>query len=116
MKKLKVNGEEMKVIACGVYVLLEQIDHGEERIGNLIIPDTAKDPDKMFSYKIVSVGPKAIEEAGMDLHEGDLIRYIHAPQYGEVNLIVIPFDDKKELRSIPGKKILAVMRPMKEVN
>ena len=58
-------------------IIVERIDEGEQKIGGIIIPDTAK--EKPQQGKVIAVGKGRIEKDGkitpLDVKEGDTILF-----------------------------------------
>jgi chaperonin GroES len=58
-------------------ILVKRIDEGEQKIGGIIIPDTAK--EKPQQGKVVAVGGGKVKEDGsriaLDVKEGDTILF-----------------------------------------
>jgi len=58
-------------------VMVEPLEEGEERVGSIIIPDTAK--EKPMEGKVISVGPGRINDEGkrveMTVKPGDKVLY-----------------------------------------
>ena len=58
-------------------ILVKRIDEGEQKIGGIIIPDTAK--EKPQQGKVIAVGSGKIKDDGtripMDVKPGDLILF-----------------------------------------
>ena len=56
-------------------ILVQRIEEGEQKIGGIIIPDTAK--EKPQEAKVVAVGPGKLDDDGkrmpMDVKEGDRV-------------------------------------------
>ena len=67
----------MKVRPLHDRIIVQRIDEGEQKIGGIIIPDTAK--EKPQEGEIIAVGPGARDEAGklvpLDVKAGDRILF-----------------------------------------
>jgi chaperonin GroES len=58
-------------------IIVQRLDEGEQKIGGIIIPDSAK--EKPMQGKVLAVGDGRITEDGkripLDVHAGDLILF-----------------------------------------
>jgi chaperonin GroES len=67
----------MKVRPLHDRIIIERIDEGEQKVGGIIIPDTAK--EKPQQGKVIAVGKGRIEKDGkitpLDVKEGDTILF-----------------------------------------
>jgi chaperonin GroES len=58
-------------------IIVERIDEGEQKIGGIIIPDTAK--EKPMQGKVIAVGKGRIEKDGkvtpLDVKSGDTVLF-----------------------------------------
>ena len=58
-------------------VIVQRIDEGEQKVGGIIIPDTAK--EKPQQGEVIAVGPGARDEAGkvvpLDVNPGDRVLF-----------------------------------------
>jgi chaperonin GroES len=67
----------MKVRPLHDRIILQRIDEGEQRVGGIIIPDTAK--EKPQQGKVVAVGKGKIEKDGkvtpLDVKAGDTVLF-----------------------------------------
>ncbi len=67
----------MKVRPLHDRILVERIEEGEQRVGGIIIPDTAK--EKPQQGKVVAVGNGKVKDDGkrvpLDVKEGDTILF-----------------------------------------
>ncbi len=67
----------MKVRPLHDRILVERIEEGEQRVGGIIIPDTAK--EKPQQGKVVAVGNGKVKDDGkrvpLDVQEGDTILF-----------------------------------------
>ena len=66
----------MKVRPLHDRIIIERIDEGEQKVGGIIIPDTAK--EKPQQGEIVAVGPGRFDEGKrvpMDVKVGDKVLY-----------------------------------------
>ena len=67
----------MKVRPLHDRIIVERIDEGEQKIGGIIIPDTAK--EKPMQGKVIAVGKGRVEKDGkvtpLDVKEGDTILF-----------------------------------------
>ncbi len=67
----------MKVRPLHDRILVERIEEGEQRVGGIIIPDTAK--EKPQQGKVVAVGSGKVKDDGkrvpLDVKEGDTILF-----------------------------------------
>lgn len=58
-------------------LIVERIEEGEQKVGGIIIPDTAK--EKPMQGKIIAVGKGKVKDDGnltpLDVKEGDLILF-----------------------------------------
>jgi chaperonin GroES len=67
----------MKVRPLHDRIIVERIDEGEQRVGGIIIPDTAK--EKPQQGKVIAVGKGRIEKDGkvtpLDVKEGDTVLF-----------------------------------------
>lgn len=67
----------MKVRPLHDRIIIERIDEGEQRVGGIIIPDTAK--EKPMQGKVIAVGKGRIEKDGkitpLDVKAGDIILF-----------------------------------------
>ena len=65
----------MKIEPLADRVVVEPVEKEEEKIGSIIIPDTAK--ESPIEGKVVAVGPGKLlddgKRAGMSLKKGDLV-------------------------------------------
>jgi len=85
-------------------VIVERLEEGEQKVGGIIIPDTAK--EKPQQGEVLAVGPGRILDSGerikMDVADGD--RVLFAKYAGtEFKL------EEEELLILSEKDILAVM-------
>ena len=88
----------MKIKPMDDRVLIEQVQEEEEKVGAIIIPDTAKEKPRMG--KVVAVGTD--EDLKEHIREGDTI--IYSKYSGDE----IKFDDKEYL-IVQRSDILAVV-------
>ncbi len=67
----------MKVRPLSDRVLVERIEEEEKKVGNIVIPDTAK--EKPQKGKVVAAGPGSRNEKGdvnpMEVKEGDTVLF-----------------------------------------
>ena len=67
----------MKVRPLHDRIIIERIDEGEQKIGGIIIPDTAK--EKPMQGKVLSVGKGRVEKDGkvtpLDVKAGDVVLF-----------------------------------------
>ncbi len=67
----------MKVRPLHDRILVQRVEEGEQKIGGIIIPDTAK--EKPQQGKVVAVGTGKVKEDGaripLDVKEGDTILF-----------------------------------------
>ena len=67
----------MKVRPLHDRIILERIDEGEQKVGGIIIPDTAK--EKPMQGKVLSVGKGRVEKDGkitpLDVKAGDVVLF-----------------------------------------
>jgi chaperonin GroES len=67
----------MKVRPLHDRIIIERIDEGEQKVGGIIIPDTAK--EKPQQGKVIAVGKGRIEKDGkitpLDVKAGDTILF-----------------------------------------
>ncbi len=67
----------MKVRPLHDRIIVQRIDEGEQKVGGIIIPDTAK--EKPQQGKIIAVGPGKVSDEGkkipMELKKGDVVLY-----------------------------------------
>ncbi len=67
----------MKVRPLNDRILVRRLEEGEQRVGGIIIPDTAK--EKPQQGKVIAVGTGKIKEDGaripLDVREGDTILF-----------------------------------------
>jgi chaperonin GroES len=67
----------MKVRPLHDRIIIERIDEGEQRVGGIIIPDSAK--EKPMQGKVIAVGKGRIEKDGkvtpLDVKTGDTILF-----------------------------------------
>ena len=67
----------MKVRPLHDRIIVQRIDEGEQRVGGIIIPDTAK--EKPQQGKVIAAGKGKVKDDGkvvpMDVKEGDLILF-----------------------------------------
>jgi chaperonin GroES len=67
----------MKVRPLHDRIIVERVDEGEQKVGGIIIPDTAK--EKPQQGKIIAVGKGKVKDDGkvvpMDVKAGDLILF-----------------------------------------
>jgi chaperonin GroES len=67
----------MKVRPLHDRIIVERIDEGEQRVGGIIIPDTAK--EKPQQGKVIAVGKGRIEKEGkvtpLDVKAGDTVLF-----------------------------------------
>ena len=67
----------MKVRPLHDRIIVQRIDEGEQRVGGIIIPDTAK--EKPQQGKVVAAGKGKVKDDGkivpMDVKAGDLILF-----------------------------------------
>jgi len=67
----------MKVRPLHDRIIIERIDEGEQRVGGIIIPDSAK--EKPMQGKVIAVGNGRIEKDGkvtpLDVKAGDTILF-----------------------------------------
>ncbi len=67
----------MKVRPLHDRIIIERIDEGEQRVGGIIIPDTAK--EKPMQGKVIAVGKGRVEKDGkitpLDVKAGDTILF-----------------------------------------
>jgi chaperonin GroES len=94
----------MKVRPLHDRIIVERIEEGEQRVGGIIIPDTAK--EKPQQGKVIAVGKGRIEKDGkvtpLDVKEGDTILFgKYAGQ--EIKL------DGKELLIVREEEVLGVI-------
>jgi len=85
-------------------IIVQRIDEGEQKIGGIIIPDTAK--EKPMQGKVIAAGKGKIKDDGkvvpMDVKKGDLILF---GKYGgqEIKL------DGQEYLIMREEEVLAVI-------
>ena len=67
----------MKVRPLHDRIIIERIDEGEQKVGGIIIPDTAK--EKPMQGKVLSVGKGRVEKDGkvtpLDVKAGDIVLF-----------------------------------------
>ena len=67
----------MKVRPLHDRIILERIDEGEQKVGGIIIPDTAK--EKPMQGKVIAVGKGRVEKDGkvtpLDVQAGDTVLF-----------------------------------------
>ncbi|TAK18867.1 MAG: co-chaperone GroES [Acidobacteria bacterium] len=67
----------MKVRPLHDRIIIERIDEGEQKIGGIIIPDTAK--EKPMQGKVIAVGKGRVEKDGkvtpLDVKAGDIVLF-----------------------------------------
>jgi chaperonin GroES len=67
----------MKVRPLHDRIIVERIDEGEQKIGGIIIPDTAK--EKPMQGKVIAVGKGRVEKDGkvtpLDVKAGDTVLF-----------------------------------------
>ena len=67
----------MKVRPLHDRIIVQRIEEGEQRVGGIIIPDTAK--EKPQQGKVIAVGKGRIEKDGkvtpLDVHAGDTVLF-----------------------------------------
>lgn len=67
----------MKVRPLHDRIILERIDEGEQKVGGIIIPDTAK--EKPMQGKVIAVGKGRVEKDGkitpLDVKAGDTVLF-----------------------------------------
>ena len=67
----------MKVRPLHDRIIIERIDEGEQKVGGIIIPDTAK--EKPMQGKVIAVGKGRVEKDGkvtpLDVKDGDTILF-----------------------------------------
>ena len=67
----------MKVRPLHDRIIIERIDEGEQKIGGIIIPDTAK--EKPMQGKVIAVGKGRVEKDGkvtpLDVKAGDTVLF-----------------------------------------
>ena len=67
----------MKVRPLHDRIIIERIDEGEQRVGGIIIPDSAK--EKPMQGKVIAVGKGRIEKDGkvtpLDVKAGDTVLF-----------------------------------------
>jgi chaperonin GroES len=67
----------MKVRPLHDRIIIERIDEGEQKVGGIIIPDTAK--EKPMQGKVIAVGKGRLEKDGritpLDVKKGDLVLF-----------------------------------------
>ena len=67
----------MKVRPLHDRIIVERIEEGEQKVGGIIIPDTAK--EKPQQGKVIAVGKGKVKDDGkivpMDVKSGDLILF-----------------------------------------
>jgi chaperonin GroES len=67
----------MKVRPLHDRIIIERIDEGEQKIGGIIIPDTAK--EKPMQGKVIAVGKGRVEKDGkvtpLDVKAGDVVLF-----------------------------------------
>ncbi len=67
----------MKVRPLHDRIIIERIDEGEQKVGGIIIPDTAK--EKPMQGKIIAVGKGRVEKDGkvtpLDVKAGDIVLF-----------------------------------------
>ncbi|MEI6245410.1 MAG: co-chaperone GroES [Acidobacteriota bacterium] len=67
----------MKVRPLHDRIIIERIDEGEQKVGGIIIPDTAK--EKPMQGKVIAVGKGRIEKDGkvtpLDVQAGDTVLF-----------------------------------------
>ena len=67
----------MKVRPLHDRIIIERIDEGEQKVGGIIIPDTAK--EKPMQGKVLSVGKGRVEKDGkitpLDVKAGDVVLF-----------------------------------------
>ena len=92
----------MKVRPLHDRIIVQRIEEGEQKIGGIIIPDTAK--EKPQKGKVVAVGDGAVNEDGsrrpLDVAEGDEVLY---SKYGGTEVTV----DGDELLVLRESDVLA---------
>jgi chaperonin GroES len=94
----------MKVRPLHDRIIVERIDEGEQKVGGIIIPDTAK--EKPQQGKVIAVGKGRIEKDGkitpLDVKSGDTVLFgKYAGQ--EIKL------DGKEFLIIREEEVLGVI-------
>lgn len=101
----------MKIRPLHDRVIVRRIDEGEQRIGGIIIPDTAK--EKPQQGKVIAVGKGRVKEKGqilpLDVQQGDTILFgkyagTEIKLEGEEYLI-LKEDDVLAVLASPGMKI-----------
>lgn len=67
----------MKVRPLHDRIIIERIDEGEQKVGGIIIPDTAK--EKPMQGKVIAVGKGRVEKDGkvtpLDVKAGDTVLF-----------------------------------------
>lgn len=67
----------MKVRPLHDRIIIERIDEGEQKVGGIIIPDTAK--EKPMQGKVIAVGKGRVEKDGrvtaLDVQAGDIVLF-----------------------------------------
>ena len=67
----------MKVRPLHDRIIIERIDEGEQKVGGIIIPDTAK--EKPMQGKVIAVGKGRVEKDGkvtpLDVKAGDIVLF-----------------------------------------
>ncbi|MBP8273012.1 MAG: co-chaperone GroES [Acidobacteria bacterium] len=67
----------MKVRPLHDRIIIERIDEGEQKVGGIIIPDTAK--EKPMQGKVIAVGKGRVEKDGkvtpLDVQAGDTVLF-----------------------------------------
>ncbi len=67
----------MKVRPLHDRIIIERIDEGEQKVGGIIIPDTAK--EKPMQGKVIAVGKGRVEKDGkvtpLDVKAGDVVLF-----------------------------------------
>ena len=94
----------MKVRPLHDRIIVERIDEGEQRVGGIIIPDTAK--EKPQQGKVIAVGTGRIEKDGkvtpLDVKAGDTILF---GKYAGQEIKI----DGKELLIVREEEVLGVI-------
>ena len=94
----------MKVRPLHDRIIVERIEEGEQRVGGIIIPDTAK--EKPQQGKVIAVGTGRIEKDGkvtpLDVKAGDTILF---GKYAGQEIKV----DGKELLIVREEEVLGVI-------
>ena len=94
----------MKVRPLHDRIIVQRIDEGEQKVGGIIIPDTAK--EKPQQGKVIAAGKGKVKDDGkvvpMDVKKGDLILF---GKYGgqEIKL------DGEEYMIMREEEVLAVI-------